>query len=149
MLFQHRSATIHIKRMIFLDFPKDCWRKKTPTNAIRGRRHTGCFTHSSRSVIQPFARIPHVLATPSYWFCRKLGAGDTVSGSGHAGDGRSFRHVRLRLLLHARTLSHQHEVSIRWTMLFCKDGHDDDHFYIALFSALEQTHCALLACDSK
>ena len=96
-----------------------------------------------------FVCLPFVLATPSYWFCRKLGAGDTVSGSGHAGDGRSFRHVRLRLLLHARTLSHQHEVSIRWTMLFCKDGHDDDHFYIALFSALEQTHCALLACDSK
>ena len=24
-----------------------------------------------------------------------------------------------------------------------------DRFYIALFSALEQTHCALLACDSK
>ena len=24
-----------------------------------------------------------------------------------------------------------------------------DHFYIALFSALEQTHCILVACDSK
>ena len=24
-----------------------------------------------------------------------------------------------------------------------------DRFYIALFSALEQTHCALLVCDSK
>ena len=24
-----------------------------------------------------------------------------------------------------------------------------DHFYIALFSALEQTHCALVACDSE
>ena len=24
-----------------------------------------------------------------------------------------------------------------------------DHFYIALFSALEQTHRALVACDSK
>ena len=24
-----------------------------------------------------------------------------------------------------------------------------DHFYIALFFALEQTHCALVACDSE
>ena len=24
-----------------------------------------------------------------------------------------------------------------------------DHFYIALFSALEQTHCAVVACDSE
>ena len=24
-----------------------------------------------------------------------------------------------------------------------------DRFYIALFSALKQTHCALLSCDSK
>ena len=28
------------------------------------------------------------------------------------------------------------------------DDDDDDRFYTALFSALEQTHCALLACDS-
>ena len=28
------------------------------------------------------------------------------------------------------------------------DDDDDDGFYTALFSALEQTHCALLACDS-
>ena len=26
---------------------------------------------------------------------------------------------------------------------------DIDRFYIPLFSALEQTHCALVACDSK
>ena len=25
----------------------------------------------------------------------------------------------------------------------------DDHFYIALFSTLEQTHCAFAACDSE
>ena len=24
-----------------------------------------------------------------------------------------------------------------------------DHFYVALFSALEQTHCALVACEPK
>ena len=26
---------------------------------------------------------------------------------------------------------------------------DDDRFYIALFSALKQTHCVLVACDSE
>jgi len=26
---------------------------------------------------------------------------------------------------------------------------DDDRFYLALFSVLEQTQCALVACDSK
>ena len=29
------------------------------------------------------------------------------------------------------------------------DDDDDDRFYTALFSALEQTHCAFVACDSK
>ena len=29
------------------------------------------------------------------------------------------------------------------------DDDDDDRFDIALFSALEQTHCAFVACDSK
>ena len=29
------------------------------------------------------------------------------------------------------------------------DDDDDDCFYIVLFSALEQTHCALVACDSE
>ena len=29
------------------------------------------------------------------------------------------------------------------------DDNDDDRFYIALFSAREQTHCVFVACDSK
>ena len=29
------------------------------------------------------------------------------------------------------------------------DDDDDGHFYIALFSAREQTHCAYVTCDSK
>ena len=32
---------------------------------------------------------------------------------------------------------------------FSYDDDDDDRFYILLFSALEQTHCAFVGCDSK
>ena len=34
-------------------------------------------------------------------------------------------------------------------MMMTDDDDDDDGFYIALFSALEQTHCAFSARDSK
>ena len=44
-------------------------------------------------------------------------------------------------------------VCILFIFIFCSIlndfGVDDYRFYIALISALEQTHCAFVACDSK
>ena len=40
-----------------------------------------------------------------------------------------------------KTLYYKHEI--------VADDDNDDHFYIVLFSALKQTDCAFVACNSK
>ena len=56
--------------------------------------------------------------------------------------------IKNRLKKHLKAKHHRTQKAI----LFCRVPNyddDDDRFYIALFSALEQSHCAHVACDSK
>ena len=59
----------------------------------------------------------------------------------------SFTSTETRKLVRTDSLGRPPRLShSSWTMISC---HGDDRFYIALFSALEQTRCAFIACDSE